>query len=131
MAHTQTTDDDVQAPTRIDVERAIQDHAVELAEAEQNASPGTTRVSLLVRRDGDGVSARVRTDNDNAVPIPALAENEVYLWKIAGVSEWHDSSHREWWLSGKGVEKDGFGFFEYLQEGPAKAGEPGAEAIGQ
>ena len=122
MAQNDTT----QKPTRIDIERSIEDNAAELAEAEQNASPGTTRVSLLVRRDtgdvseearmsSDDVSARVRTDHRHATPIPELAENEVYLWKIADVLEWHESEHREWWLSGEGVEDEGIEFFDHTE----------------
>lgn len=108
--------DTTQKPTRIDIERAIEDNAAELAEAEQNASPGTTRVSLLVWKDDDGVGSRVRTDNDNATPIPELAENEVYLWKVAGVLEWYESEHREWWLSGEGVEDQGIEFFDHRED---------------
>lgn len=111
-----TTTDEAQRPTRHDIRTAIDANAVELAEAEQGATPGATRVSLLVRKENDGVTARVRTDNSNATQIPPLNENEVYLWRIADAHEFQSDEHREWWLSGEAVEDEGVDFFDHIEE---------------
>lgn len=109
---------DVSLPTDHELRAAIEANAADLARADEHGTPGTTRISLLVeKRDGD-VTARVRADTDNATPLPALDENEVYLYRLAPARDWDEDSHREWWLSGDGVREAGLDYFEHRRDGP-------------
>jgi hypothetical protein len=108
-------------PTDREIRNAIDNNAAELAEAEENGIPGTTRISLHVERQSDGeVVGTVKTHNSNATPLPGLNANEVYLFRIADALDWNEEEHREWWLSGEGVKEDGLDFFQHRLEGPSE-----------
>lgn len=108
-------------PTDREIRNAIDNNAAELAEAEENGIPGTTRISLHVERQSDGeVVAQVNAKNPGATPLPGLDANEVLLFRIACDLDWNEEEHREWWLSGEGVKEDGLDYFERRLEGPSE-----------
>lgn len=106
-----------QPPAEHEIRTAIEANAAELAKAEDKSVPGTTRVSLLVGKESDGITARVRTDNRNATPIPPVSDNKVYLSRVAVAHDFQEDAHREWWHSGAGVEEEGLDFFDNVEWG--------------
>lgn len=98
-------------------EDALEAHAEQLAELLYESEPGTTRVELRVSVD-DGWEATVTTVEHDDAPLPALADNEVYCFRLAEAFE-SDHHPHGWWRSGEGVISQGLEHWN-IRVGPAE-----------
>jgi hypothetical protein len=111
-----------QHPANQEIAEVIETYATEIAEAEYEATPGNTRIALSVKKEQNGeITGQIHTDNVAANALPALSENEVYLWRRARVLDWSEELHQERWLSGQGVQEEGLEYFTHRHDGPAEA----------